>query len=823
MKFSVFGQTDTGKKREANEDSLFFDPEQSFALVADGMGGHKGGATASRVAKQSISAHLEDCDKRGRLNASSIVSAVREANTRVFELSAENEELSGMGSTLSLLALSGSAAIVAQVGDSRVYLYRDGTLRQLTTDHSWVQEQVRAKIITEEQARKDPRRHWILRALGQTNEVEVDTFHVKVRADDLFILCSDGLHDMVPDPEIAEIVSRSELLLERLCDDLVHAANEHGGEDNISVVAVRVDEVGATAVKPAAVSGLVLLCLLLSTAVLLRVLPRSDKDSSSSTPGAAGVEIARESPDIEIAPAVTTTEPEGRGVPVPDVPPPDIVEKEAPRAEPSLADMKRLAQDQSQDKSTRVDAYKKAAVMCVAENNLSEASSLLQAAVALDPGLSYSADDTLSFELDETMVASLSEVVLEAKRVAYAGERSASGMEATMGALADDAKTYVATAREMLNRADGLAEAGQLPEALESLSDAEEGLEQALAEYRTDKAAYAEAVESTQAQLSSLEGLEPWNVKLLQSDLNAIAASGKEMIILSDQGEFRSAVERASDIKKKVADVVERAAANEKALRSATDALDSAASLVSAVGTGLPAEYSGVAKDRLARFQRELEDARVMAGEEEFKEAQSTSGRIGEECKKLVGEAFQLLKEKRVSLLDGLPGEVSAGVELGGLEKALAAAEAVDSPPAEAVPELLRLFNVAANELHSLNVAVEDAIEKDAAWRREADGRLGEAETHLARVRERFQKGGGSDRAPKYWLDKCGSGPLSSLHGISGVPASFADKLAQLSDLVRFHSQTPSFRVSEADIREIEDRLKELRRIVADGAVRLQQ
>lgn len=820
MEFSVSGKTDTGRKREANEDSFFCDPERAFAFVADGMGGHKGGATASQVAKQIISTYLADYEKKGRLSRSSIIGAVREANTRVFELSEANEELSGMGTTVSLLALSGSTALIAQVGDSRVYLYRDGTLRQVTVDHSWVQEQVRAKIITEEQAREDPRRHWILRALGQENEVEVDIFHVKLRVNDVFVLCSDGLHDMVPDAEIAEIVSGSELRPDQLCEDLVHAANEHGGEDNISVVALRVDEVRSTAVRAAVLCCAVFVCLLLSVPALLRILPRSDGGSPGSTPATtSGTQITREPPEIEAPRTAAETQPVEQENVVPDESPSEVVGKEPPSAEPSLADVKRLARDRSLDRSTRLDAYKKAAVMCVAENSLSEMRDLLQAAVVLDASLSYSEDDTSRLELDETMLKSLSEAVAEAKWVAYARKRNASDAEATMKAVADDARSYVAAASDIFNKADDLVEAGRLPEALDTLSEAEESLERALAEYRKDKTACTDAVGAARAQVALLEDLERWNVKLLESDLKAIQAAENEMTRLLDRGEFRSAIDRGSDIRSKVADVAARAAANRQARQSAADVLDNAASLVSAVGTGLPTDYSAETKERLERFQRELEGARLIAAQGEFKEAQIAADRIGEECKKLVGQMFQVLKDKRASLLDGLPREISEDIERAGLDKALAAADAVDSPPGEAVPELLRLFGVAAQAVDSLDVAVKDAIAKSAAWRREADRFLAEAGTHLVRVRERFQKGGGSDQALRFWLDKCESGPLSGLLEVSGVPKSFADSVAQLRDLVRSHSKRPSFRISDSDIKQIEDRLKELRKIVAEYSV----
>lgn len=816
MEFTVSGKTDTGRKRQANEDALFFDPDRALAFVADGMGGHKGGATASQIAKHTISTYLEDCEKKGRLDKSSIVNAVREANARILKMSRENEALSGMGSTLSLIAFRGSTAIVGHVGDSRLYRYRDGTLQQLTSDHSWVQEQVKANIITEEQAKADARRHWILRALGQEDEIEVDVFHVKLRVNDVFLLCSDGLHDMVSDPKIAEIIAGSELRPVQLCEDLVHAANEHGGEDNISVVAIRVDGVSGTAARPAVMRGAVVLCLLLLSAVGLRIFRTPDEDEAGARPLMTdGVDMARapvgpvgiETPPVR--PEPKPVEREARGP----------VDKESRSPEPSLAEMKLLAQNGSLDKSARVSAYKKAAIMCVAENNLGEARDLLLAAVGLDAGLSYSDNDTLPFELDETALASLSKTVAEAKRAAYTEKRSTSGIDAKMRNLTDDAKGYVAAAGELSEKAERLAERGQLPEALDTVDLAAKEVDRALAEYHRDKAAYAEAVESTQTRLALLEGLESWNAKLLESDLKAIAASEEEMIELSHRGEFRSAIDHASDIRKQVGDIVARAAANNAAEQLATEAVDSAASLISAVETGLPGEYVARTKDLLDRFQRDVEDARVMTAEGRFEEAQSTAGRIAEGCKVTVDEIFRVLKEKRDSLLDALPERVSRGIEHVDLDKAFAAADAVGSAPKEAVPELVKLFNAAANALDGLDAAVKDAIEKDAAWRQETGQYLGQAETHLASAKERLQKGGGSDQGLRFWLKRCESGPLTDLAGVSGVPESFAQKVEELRVIVRSYGEKWSLHISGGELQQIEDRLEELRQIVADGAV----
>jgi len=839
MEFTVSGKTDTGAGREANEDSIFFDPERSFALVADGMGGHRAGATASAISTQTITAYLESSEEMGPLNESSILRAVLEANARVFWLSTEHEELSGMGVTLSLVAWSGSTVIVAHVGDTRVYLYRKGVLRQLAPDHA---RSKRAK-------HTEPGRRWLMHALGQGDQVEVDIFRFKVRGDDVLLLCSDGLHDMVPDPEIADIVSRSGVPPDQICDDLVRAANEHGGEDNISVVVIRIEGAGARVVRPAVVSGVILFCLLISAWVMLRVLPRSATVSSGSALVATdGSDIVGEPPEVETLPAAAEPvpadtesipaaaepapaspepepvarepEPVEQELSIPEVSPSEVVEEEeAPApAPPSIEDIKRLAEDRSLRTATRVDAYKRAAIMCLMENDPSQARELLQAGLALDTALSYSADDTASFELDETMLGSLRATVAEAKRAVYREKRQASRIEATMKTLGDDTGRYVAVARQTLKKADDLAEAGRLSEALDNLSLAGKELERAVAEYRKDKVACQEAVRSAQEQLALLEDVERWNAQLLDADLEALASLRGDMLELFKRGEFRSAMDRATTIQKQVADVVAQAAANREARGSAIKSLDSAASLLSAVGNELPEDYPAEMQERLGRLRRELEGVQNMTATGRFKEARSAANRICEECKELVGEMFQVLTVRRTSLLDDLPPDISEGIERGGLDGALAAAGAVDLPAAEAVPELLRLFRAATEAMDRMEVAVREAMEKaaerDAAWRTEAARYLGEVETHIARVKERLEQAGGSDRALRFWLERCKSGPLSSLGEVSDVSESFAEKLDELRALVESQVVRRPFRISDRDIQQLESLLEELRQMV---------
>ena len=244
--------SDIGRKREKNQDAYLVAPDLRLFGVADGMGGHNGGEVASDLAVRTIDAHvrahravlesaravpIEPCDDVARL----FVEAVRRANRVIHEAGKEDPELTGMGTTASGVLFTGDRAIVAHVGDSRVYLVRDDRILQVTDDHSLVYQQVKAGLITEEQARKSPFKNVIMRSVGVAEDVEVDVVEVDVRSGDTFLACSDGLSNLVDDAEIATIVR--EHFLHRVPEVLVDLANERGGGDNITVVvAYAIDE-----------------------------------------------------------------------------------------------------------------------------------------------------------------------------------------------------------------------------------------------------------------------------------------------------------------------------------------------------------------------------------------------------------------------------------------------------------------------------------------------------------------------------------------------------------------------------------------------------
>jgi PPM family protein phosphatase len=229
--------TDTGRQRRANEDSML--ARSPLFVVADGMGGAQAGEVASRLAIESFQHGLQDAtDAEG-----SLAEYARAANFSIHELSQTNAEHAGMGTTLTAVYVGEEEVAIAHVGDSRAYCLRDGELLRLTDDHSLVDELIRQGKLTPEEAVEHPQRSVITRALGPEPEVEIDTRSYRARDGDVYLLCSDGLTTMIPDAPLAEIL-RANRLLRDAGEALIAAANEAGGRDNITVVLLRVEEVG---------------------------------------------------------------------------------------------------------------------------------------------------------------------------------------------------------------------------------------------------------------------------------------------------------------------------------------------------------------------------------------------------------------------------------------------------------------------------------------------------------------------------------------------------------------------------------------------------
>lgn len=232
-----FGDTNTGRKRRRNEDSFVCEPP--LFAVADGMGGAQAGEVASSIA----AAALRESRQDGGGGEGRVVELIQEANRRVHQRAMNDAAASGMGTTMTVALFSETGSVtIGHVGDSRAYLLREGELEQLTDDHSLVAELVRRGELSPEEAESHPQRSVITRALGTDPEVDVDAFSLQAQAEDVFLLCSDGLTTMVDAGSIAELVERNRADLEAATRALIKAANDRGGDDNITAVLFEVAE-----------------------------------------------------------------------------------------------------------------------------------------------------------------------------------------------------------------------------------------------------------------------------------------------------------------------------------------------------------------------------------------------------------------------------------------------------------------------------------------------------------------------------------------------------------------------------------------------------
>ncbi len=251
MKASFVAQTDVGLKRKENEDSYLVDESNRVFVIADGMGGHAAGDLASRIAVESVcdymrrnSAPLDPdtapfgVDPELSDDANRIVNAILIANQKIRQIATGNEQVAGMGTTVVVALLDGHVATIANVGDSRAYLFRQSGYRQISDDHSWVNEQLQKKLITPEDARVHPWRNVITRALGSREIVEVDIFVERVRSGDQLMLCTDGLSGMVDDITMFEILTDAASSQEAKSERLIDEAKKAGGSDNITQILI---------------------------------------------------------------------------------------------------------------------------------------------------------------------------------------------------------------------------------------------------------------------------------------------------------------------------------------------------------------------------------------------------------------------------------------------------------------------------------------------------------------------------------------------------------------------------------------------------------
>lgn len=239
--------SEIGKVRKINEDSFFASKDGDkipVFIVADGMGGHKAGDVASRLAVNSVIEYLQTISLESNSN-DEIIQIIRQAfnysNSKVFEMSLKDSNCQGMGTTLTMALIVQNCLYIGHIGDSRAYVYSGGKLIQLTQDHSLVAELVRNGKLTKNEARNHPQRNIITRALGTDSYVEVDIITRCLNRDDLVVLCSDGLTNMICDSELEQIICAYKNNVEKLPCVLTELANERGGYDNITVMVIEND------------------------------------------------------------------------------------------------------------------------------------------------------------------------------------------------------------------------------------------------------------------------------------------------------------------------------------------------------------------------------------------------------------------------------------------------------------------------------------------------------------------------------------------------------------------------------------------------------
>lgn len=238
MQIKAFGDTDTGKVRSNNEDAYGIYPDLSLFILADGLGGHAGGEVASRLAVEVLKDKINSNYNIFREVRSNIINAIKIANIRIIQEASKDKSLHDMGTTIVTVKVENDRAIVAHVGDSRAYLVREDKITQITKDHTVAEEYIRAGLLTPEEAVYNPYKTVISRALGISNDVEVDISEVKLRHGDTMLLCTDGLTNMLQDQDILSAVMELMPSPEKITERLINQANRNGGIDNITVITI---------------------------------------------------------------------------------------------------------------------------------------------------------------------------------------------------------------------------------------------------------------------------------------------------------------------------------------------------------------------------------------------------------------------------------------------------------------------------------------------------------------------------------------------------------------------------------------------------------
>lgn len=247
------GATDVGRKRNHNEDNFMIVHDQLLYIVADGMGGHAAGEVASKMAVETVSQFFKDTaeddeitwpfkmDRQKKYEENRLVTAIKYANLRIYEEALANVKKKGMGTTIVAANFTKDGVYLAHVGDSRIYRYREGELKQMTEDHSLLNDYIKMKVLSPDEIKNFPHKNVIVRALGMKDNVQVDvSFHVPQNKD-IFLLCSDGLSGEVEDAQMQDILRDTGDNLTLGVQKLIHAACENGGKDNVTCVLVQYD------------------------------------------------------------------------------------------------------------------------------------------------------------------------------------------------------------------------------------------------------------------------------------------------------------------------------------------------------------------------------------------------------------------------------------------------------------------------------------------------------------------------------------------------------------------------------------------------------
>ncbi len=244
MDIKVYGNTNIGRVRKNNEDAYGIYPDLSLFIVADGLGGHAGGEVASRLAVETIKDGLVSTEsyRSSAEITERIIEAIKGANNRIIQRASMMYDLKGMGTTVVVVKLEEDNAMIAHVGDSRMYLIRKNKITQITKDHTVVEEYIRLGLLTLQEALYHPNRHMLSRALGVSYDIDVDVADIQIAEGDIIILCTDGLTNMLSEKEILSAITELMPSPEKITDRLITLANNHGGIDNITVITICIEQ-----------------------------------------------------------------------------------------------------------------------------------------------------------------------------------------------------------------------------------------------------------------------------------------------------------------------------------------------------------------------------------------------------------------------------------------------------------------------------------------------------------------------------------------------------------------------------------------------------